>query len=195
MKQHINVLLLKFDPDKQKEKVMKRHILLLVCCALLIGVVVQADDHAYAGLKKCKMCHKGDSKGNIYETWEVSSHAKAYATLGEEAAKEVYAKLGKTGNPQEDPECLNCHVTGYGEDASLTEKVVKEEGVMCESCHQAGGDYWKKAVMSDREQALANGLNPDPKSACVKCHNEKSPEYKEFNFEERWAKIKHSRPE
>ncbi len=174
---------------------MKHATWIIITGLLVITVVASAGDRAYTGLKKCKMCHKGEAKGSIYETWEASSHAQAFIVLGEDKAKEVYTKAGKEGNPQEDPDCLKCHVTGYSEADSLTVKIVKEDGVTCESCHGAGADYWKKPVMTDHELSLANGLNPDPKASCITCHNEESPTYKEFKFEDHWGKIKHGLPE
>ena len=174
---------------------MKHLSIILVFGLLLFVAIGFAGDHAYTGLKKCKMCHKGEAKGNIYETWEASLHAKAFTALGEDKAKEVYTKLGKEGNPQEDPACLKCHVTGFGADSSLVTKVIYEDGITCEACHGAGGDYWKKTIMEDTEQAVANGMVADPKTGCVNCHNEESPTYQEFKFEERWEKIKHGLPE
>ncbi len=175
-----------------------RNILLIVFCfSLIAGIAYNADEteHEYAGLKKCKLCHRGEKNGMIFEKWESGPHAKAFETLGGEAAMEAYAKLGHEGSPQEDPACLKCHVTGYGKDSTLTEDVVMENGIACESCHGAGGDYWKKSIMEDREKSIANGMIAEPNTTCVTCHNEESPTYKEFKFEEFWEKISHSLPE
>jgi len=173
---------------------MKQFLIVLGILFLVSSIALTGDVHKFAGMKKCKMCHKGEKKGLIYEKWTESAHAKAYTALGEDAAKEVYTRLGKTGNPQEDPECLKCHVTGYGLDSTATAKLLITEGITCETCHGAGGDYWKKTVMVDRDAAIAAGMTAAPKEQCITCHNEKSPTFKEFNFEERWAKIAHSRP-
>ena len=70
-----------------------------------------------------------------------------------------------------------------------------DEGVSCEACHGAGGDYWKKNIMEDRDASIANGMVADPGANCVSCHNEQSPTYKPFNFEEYWPKIQHGLPE
>ncbi|MDP8207356.1 MAG: cytochrome c family protein [Candidatus Electryonea clarkiae] len=174
---------------------MRRIILSVLAVTFLMSVVSFASDHAYVGLKKCKMCHKGETKGMIFEKWQESKHAQAFDVLAAPAAAEVYTKLGKTGNPQEDVECLKCHVTGADADTSLTAKIIFDNGVTCESCHGAGGAYWKKTVMQDHDAAVAAGMNPDPKSGCVTCHNENSPTFKDFNFEARWEDIKHSKPE
>ena len=174
---------------------MKKYITVLICMLLITSTYSLAGDQPLTGVKKCKMCHKGDSKGNIFETWEGSAHASAYATLASDKSKEVYAKLGKTGNPQEDPACLKCHVSGYELADELKVKMVLETGVTCESCHGPAGGYWKKSVMQDRVKAVEAGMSDKPQETCVKCHNEESPFYKEFKFDERWELIKHSVPE
>jgi Cytochrome c554 and c-prime len=173
---------------------MRRITIVTIILMLLLGTSALASDHAFAGLKKCKMCHKGEKKGNIFESWQAGPHAKAYAELASEKSKLVYAELGKEGNPQEDPECLKCHVTGAGFDITLTEKIIKNDGVSCESCHNAGADFFKMSIMKVKDDAIANGLNPDPKATCITCHNEESPTYKPFVTDERWEEIKHSRP-
>lgn len=137
------------------------------------------------GTKKCAMCHKGAAKGNIYETWMETGHAKAFTVLGSDKAAEVMKKLNRTGSAQDDAECLSCHVTN-------TEATFKVDGVSCESCHGAGSAYSPMKVMKDRPAAIAAGMVDKPKEGCVKCHNDKSPTYKPFKVDESWAKIAHS---
>jgi hypothetical protein len=50
--------------------------------------------------------------------------------------------------------------------------------------------------MKDKKLAVEKGLMlyDNIEKLCVKCHNEESPVFKGFNFEERWEKIKHSVP-
>ncbi len=176
---------------------MKKNVLAIMVVAALLGVstlVFAEGGHQYIGVKKCSMCHKSASKGNQYGQWLGTRHAKAYEALGSAAAKEAAAKSGVTGNPQEAPECLKCHVTGYGADASqLGKGYKKEDGVQCEACHGAGGDYWKMSTMKDKAAAVAGGLVIPSKEVCVKCHNEESPNFKGFNFDEYKAKIAHPR--
>ena len=169
--------------------------LTLVLVVLFLITLAFAGTHNYISAGKCKMCHKGEKKGMIFEKWQESSHAKAYATLGEAAAKEVYTKLGKTGNPQEDADCLKCHVTGYGEDAALTAALTKDEGVGCEACHGAGADYKSMATMKDKALSIENGMVAEPKEGCVKCHNDQSPTFKGFDLAEKYPVIEHKRPQ
>jgi hypothetical protein len=80
----------------------------------------------------------------------------------------------------------------------LGEKYKKEDGVSCESCHGAGGDYWTKQVMTDITAKKIDGatvglVKPD-EATCKKCHNEESPTFAGFNFEEMSKKIAHPMP-
>ncbi len=106
---------------------------------LAFAFSAQGADHKYVGAGKCKVCHMSKKKGAQFGAWQASGHAKAFETLGTEASREVAAKAGVKGNPQEAAQCLSCHVTGH--DATAEQKVSKydaAEGVTCESCHGAG---------------------------------------------------------
>lgn len=153
-----------------------------------------AGDHAYVGVKSCGMCHKKDADGNQLGKWTDGPHSKAFATLGTDAAKEAAAAAGLEGNPQELDECLSCHVTGHGVAAEMLGKTLVEDGVGCESCHGAGKDYKKKSVMQDREASIAAGMVVPTEETCVQCHNDKSPTFKGFDFDEYVAKIAHPKP-
>lgn len=170
-------------------------ILSVVAFIAVSGIVLAGGEHKYTGVKKCSMCHKSEAKGNQYGHWLSTAHAKAYETLATPAAQETAKKAGVTGSAQEAPQCLKCHVTGYGLDSSLFgEGFVKEEGVQCESCHGAGADYAPLSVMKDKAKSVAAGLIVPSKEVCVKCHNPESPNYKEFNYDEFVKKIAHPRP-
>jgi hypothetical protein len=153
-------------------------------------------EHGFIGVDGCKMCHKSEKKGNQFGQWSESSHAKAFATLASDEAKAVAKKAGVEGDPQKADACLTCHVTGHGAKAELLGKKFKvEDGVGCESCHGAGADYKKKKTMEDRETAVAAGMIIPTEETCKGCHNEKSPTFKEFDFEKAVAQIAHPYPE
>jgi hypothetical protein len=166
---------------------------------LAIPTTGQSDEVAepgFVGVGGCKMCHKKEADGNQHGKWLEGRHSKAFETLGGEKAAEIAAGLGHTGSPQELDECLSCHVTAHGVDAArLGKKYSIEEGVGCESCHGPGAVYKKKSIMADREQALAAGLVIPTEETCVTCHNEKSPTFTGFVFDEMVAKIAHPYPE
>lgn len=152
----------------------------------------------FVGSDKCKPCHMSPKKGAQYKSWAESRHAKAYETLASDKAKEIAGKKG-IANAQEAGECVKCHIDGHGVDAAfLGEKYNKAQGVGCESCHGAGGDYWTKEVMTDItggkvDRATVGLIKPD-EAVCKKCHNEESPTFVAFNFEEMSKKIAHPMP-
>jgi len=121
----------------------------------------------YVGMTKCKMCHK-----DVYEAWSKTKHATAIETLGDTSAM--------------DEACLACHVTGYGKGGGYVDTASTPGllGVTCEACHGPGSLYWKLPIMKDHEKAVANGLVEQDSSVCLSCHNEKSPTFKGFKYDE-----------
>lgn len=148
---------------------MRRFIFLAVCLMIVVSMVY-AGDYTYVGVTKCKMCHKGAKKGEVFEKWENSPHAKALETL-------------KAKGEDKNPKCLECHVTDV--------KTAATEGVGCEGCHGPGSAYKSMSIMKDKQKAIANGLVIPNEATCKKCHNEKSPTFKGFNFDEYFKKIDH----
>lgn len=151
----------------------------------------------YVGVNKCVMCHKGDAKGKQFEIWQDSKHSKAYKTLETEAADKIAKDKGFTTKASETPLCLKCHILGKDiVPDELTESFDKTEGVQCESCHGAGSEYKAMAIMKDKQKSIENGLmvNTEPVKLCTGCHNSESPTFTSFNYDEMWAKIKHSKP-
>jgi len=99
----------------------------------------------FSGSDACGVCHEFE-----HETWLFTQHASAYDTL---------VRHGKTG----DPECVSCHVVGYGKDGGFTSEIATPalEGVGCETCHGRGGPHLSPDFVS----------NGDYSSACTECHN------------------------
>ena len=149
----------------------------------------------YVGARACALaCHKSVKQGNQLGLWEGSKHAKAYETLGTPEAKAVAKKKG-IDDPQKSEKCLKCHVTAPGVSAELAGlKFSNAEGVGCERCHGAGSLYKKLTIMKDRKAAIAKGLKIPDEKTCLGCHNQESPFYKPFKFEEQWKKIAHPKP-
>lgn len=139
----------------------------------------------YIGASKCKMCHKGEKNGAIYEKWEGSKHAKSLQTLIDKGE-------------QNNAECLACHTTGHGVAGGYGTAGMEAPdalgAVSCEACHGAGSEYKSKKVMEDHAASVAAGLLIPDENTCKKCHNEKSPTFKGFNFKEAWEMIKHEVP-
>jgi hypothetical protein len=155
-------------------------VLIVLGLFLFIGNSAIAQKYKYIGAMKCKMCHNKPAKGEQYNTWLAGPHAKAMESL--------------TGDDAKNPDCLKCHATFAEFDKSLHQGIKLDEGVSCESCHGPGSVYKSMSIMKSREKSLANGLIIPTKEVCVKCHNEESPTFKGFNYEEYVARISHDDP-
>lgn len=165
---------------------------------LIFAVGLFAQDRQFIGTSKCKTCHKKAEKGDQYGKWSKGVHATAYKTLSNDASKKIAKEKG-IADATKAPECLKCHVTAAGVDAKLLGKKHKiEDGVGCESCHGAGGDYYKKktmkAIYDGTQDGAALGLLEPNEKLCVTCHNPESPTHKEFKFAERIKEVAHPMP-
>jgi hypothetical protein len=160
------------------------------------NLIDNAGAYKYVGVDKCAgMCHKGDAKGKQLEIWQDSKHSQAYKTLQTPEADKIAKDKGFTTPAAETPACLKCHVLGKDIDpAELDATFDKTQGVQCETCHGPGSEYKKISIMKDKQQAKDNGLLVPDEAFCKTCHNTDSPSYKEFKFDEFWAKIKHTDP-
>lgn len=185
---------------------------------LTLTAFIFAQDFEYVGSAKCKMCHKKVEDGNQYGKWEAGPHAKAFETLKSERSAQIAAEKGIEGDAWKAPECLKCHVTGFGaggyevkckdfwnpaaEDKAGAKAVKRMKGLQavgCESCHGAGSKYKSKkvklAIVAGEIEAASVGLLEVDEATCITCHNEESPTHKPFNFEERAAEVAHPKPE
>jgi len=181
---------------------MKRQLIYSVSLMILGGLVLGSAAGALAapelvGAAKCAPCHKAKT-GDQWQIWSDSRHAQAFATLGSDQAKAIALEQG-LGDPQQAAVCLKCHTTqaflGSEVVVNAKGKYADTEGVGCESCHGPGSDYKSKQVMTDPEAAVAAGLIMDKSvAACTRCHNDQSPTFQGFDFEESWAQIAHPVP-
>ncbi len=101
----------------------------------------------YSGNEICVTCHEQQ-----HDTWLLTNHASAYDTLVKHGA-------------ETDPECVGCHVVGYGETGgySLDRPNPGLEDVGCESCHGRGGPHLSKDFVENNNYA----------PVCVTCHDTK----------------------
>jgi len=155
--------------------------LLVVCFLFFVGGnFMNAQEYDYIGAAKCKMCHNKSATGAQYKVWAGNAHAKAYESL--------------VGEEKNDPKCLKCHTTVGHVDPNFIATLKVEEGVSCESCHGPGSGYKSNSVMKSREKSIAKGLIIPDEKLCKTCHNEESPHYKGFNYEEYLKQIAHPVP-
>ena len=121
-----------------------------------------AGDH-YLGEKKCRNCHEAE-----YQMYASQDHARAFATL---------TKNQRDGTP----ECLPCHVVGYGQPGGFASKQTTPDlvNVQCENCHGMGTKH------SDKGDATVV-VGPE---VCLTCHtHEQNPN---FDYEEALKHIVH----
>lgn len=126
---------------------MRRHSIVSIIgfgVIVLVGFSLQAQDHAYVGAAKCKMCHKQQ-----FASWEATLHAKTTDVAKASTERTFEAS------------CLQCHATNSDENLA---------GVQCEACHGPGADYKKMSIMKDVEKAKANGLVIPSQATCDGCH-------------------------
>ncbi len=167
-------------------------LLVLAACVVfftLTGVAQDKTANKYVGVKMCSACHKKPT-GDQFGIWQKTKHAEAYKALQTKAADEIAKKKGLKTAAAESPECLECHVTNTA---------MKDDGVSCETCHGPGSAYKSMSIMKDKAKAVAAGLtdykdNAAIEKTCRKCHNEKSPTFKSFDFKTMWPKIQHPLP-
>lgn len=166
----------------------------LMASMVLTAGTSLADDFDYVGAEGCKMCHRAKT-GNQWQKWLDGPHASAYETLKNDASAQIVADKGLDGNAWELDECLQCHVTAHGvAEDRLGRRYSVEQGVGCESCHGPGSDYKSMKTMRDHDAAVAAGLAEITPETCTVCHNEESPTYKGFDYEEYVARIAHPIP-
>jgi hypothetical protein len=166
-----------------------RIVLGLLAAGAVLAVVASAEEakkeappvHKYVGVAKGCMCH-----GPQKTKWATTKHAGAFAALASDAAKAIAKEKG-IADPQKEPKCLKCHVTGYGKPAELFAADFKPtDGVQCEACHGPGSDYKAmpvmKAVRAGTKDPASVGLVMPTAAVCTGCHNSESPTFKSFDF-------------
>jgi cytochrome c peroxidase len=201
---------------------MKKHVMLMVIGSVCLASAVLAQPSlpdaakgwTYVGNTQCKTCHNAKDAGEQWNVWKKTAHANAYQTLLSDKAKEIAAKKGLTVPPNEAPECLRCHVTGYDpQKKAAPDKIKMEDGVQCESCHGPSSAHIDVAKKLFTNKALIESVDivhthviPD-ENTCRGCHNQDNPTYNperytlpdgskaDFDFAQAYEKIKHNWPE
>ena len=161
----------------------------------------------YAGSDACMNCHQPD-----FAIWKNTKHSHAIDALTKVADKPALR--------QYDPECIRCHVVGFGFQSGYNGKpdTKKLSYVGCESCHGPGSahalapnDARFKAAMSPWKAnpndflpppvAMQKGIEAmtEPQKAiylrvndmCQKCHDvDNDPNFK---FAQNWPQIIHGK--
>jgi hypothetical protein len=119
----------------------------------------------YVGDGRCKDCH-----AQAHEDLLDTKHQKAFETLV------------KSGD-ERDPECVKCHVTGWGVEGGYVDvdKTPERKDVDCEQCHGPSSEHVAKLAKTPGGKVTSD--------TCMKCHDaDNSPQFK---FETYWPKIVH----
>jgi len=172
---------------------LTKRIFTIAILVFFAGGALMAQNFKYIGDSTCKMCHVKPATGEQYNVWLKGPHAGAMKTLASEESKKIAAEKG-IADPTTDPACIKCHSTVGGVDAKLVASAKMDEGVSCESCHGPGSMYKGASVMKNRELAMTKGMILPTEEVCKTCHNEESPTYKPFNYDEKVAEIAHPIP-
>lgn len=127
---------------------------------LFSGEPLEGDaGNGYVGSEACKTCHPETS-----DQWAHSSHAAAFNTL-------------LTVGRQFYPECVSCHVTGFGYETGYRINTPERNHlaeVGCETCHGPG----KKHVNTPLAENIRGEV---PERICASCHNtEHSPGFEQI---------------
>ena len=133
----------------------------LVCVLGLAGLAAAQNEPVlepltYVGAESCKSCHK-----EIHESWAQTKHART---------------INRLSGDERRTECITCHVTATPETIAEGALQPVHHNVQCEACHGRGS-----AHVAD--PTVVRGLTKRPgESACVTCHNAKSPHYRGFVY-------------
>ena len=127
---------------------------------LFSGEPLEGDaENGYVGSEACKTCHLEE-----FDQWAHSSHAAAFNTL-------------LTVGRQFYPECVSCHVTGFGYETGYRINTPERNHlaeVGCETCHGPG----KKHVNTPLAENIRGEV---PERICTSCHNaEHSPGFEQI---------------
>ncbi len=109
---------------------------------------------AYVGAAACGACHPAQLR-----QWAASKHARALSSL-------------QRKRQERNPECIRCHVTGYGDSGGYRFGAVTGAdlgNVQCEACHGFGREHRGKGKIRG---SVAEAI-------CRRCHStENSPTFK-----------------
>jgi hypothetical protein len=146
----------------------------------------------FVGSAKCIACH-----ATAHATWSNSQHSHAWETLvkygrpiAEVRQKDMSSKLiGR----QFDPDCVSCHVTGFGYKGGFIdqEKTPHLFGNGCENCHGPASLHLTQPTSGQFSKPLHMDITAkETENKCRKCHDLDNDPH--FDMK-KWEKIKHGR--
>ncbi len=140
------------------------------------AVIPPVDNHAkarYIGSSACAECHDSAEKGFAFSRWQITPHARAYASLGTPEAARMAVQTGVTADPQRSAACLKCHSTAFHRAAAGTaDSYSILEGVGCESCHGPGSSHATERAARTQGAVAAERMVAVRETACLSCHGQ-----------------------
>jgi len=134
----------------------------------------------YAGSGPCLHCHPTE-----HEQWSGTPHARAMTILREKSQ-------------DANPECLQCHTTGYGKKTGFGSTGAAQElgGVGCEICHGPRGLHVKKLTEQEKAGRLTLPLTDNHRkrplaTGCTHCHTTQRDRHFERSQDLRFERIRH----
>lgn len=108
----------------------------------------------YIGVDKCKTCHPQQ-----YQDFSQRRFNKAWKVL-------------KMRGEDKNPECLKCHVTGYGKMGGFIseEQTPGLANKQCESCHGPGARHASNPSNSEYRQDVKKVSKESKENVCIECH-------------------------
>jgi hypothetical protein len=147
----------------------------------------------FVGSEACKICHP-----NVVAKWSSTRHAHALETLVngvEHNGKKI------AGGKQANPECINCHVTGFGYVSGYdgTDKTKHLYGNGCENCHGPASEHVRvfqdpnanKEDLQRARRSVRLNTQTEERNLCVRCHDAENDPAFSNNFDNRWADVEH----
>jgi len=185
----------------------------IIFLGTLVSVALAEQKHnRYIGVEKCKNCHEAKIKGSQYYKWKETRHATSLQVLDSDTAKKTGKEIG-VENPQKSAKCLKCHLTAFDAPAEDRGPDFDNSNVQCEACHGPGEYHFDarlEAAAAEEECENVFGLKDDgeeerikipegevkkiKEETCRECHNNESPFFEEFDFEESLKKVEHPDP-
>jgi hypothetical protein len=127
-----------------------------------------SDQAHFLGETACKSCHE-----DVYESYSTTTHRSAFSRL-------------RAMGMNHEPECLNCHTTGYRYHGGFDDKkgAIKLASVQCEACHGYGTDHTRSGEYLSRAR-----------DSCLECHDTQNGYHAddgfEFDYASYWQQISH----
>jgi hypothetical protein len=159
------LLYIKRIVESKQEGTMRTFIIIIATSLLAFysgflsvpRVWAEKEKAAYVGMEKCKECHPEHVES--YYSWKYSKNFR----------------IIQMRKKDHDPNCLPCHVTGYGKKGGFT--TVEETPTMvnkqCESCHGPASLHLKAPTKLEHQETLSI-----PENLCTTCHSgHKHPGY------------------